>query len=280
MAFITETMSKDDVNDIAIQWAKNEGWNPGINDTACFYAQDPHGFFVGRLDGKAIGCCSSVIYDEKFAFFGFYIVDKTYRYQGYGIQMTQHRLRYVGERNLGLDGVLDMCDKYANLGFRTAHLNIRYQGQGFLTHIDNPAIIPINESLIAPIIEYDQHYFPAKRPNFLTCWLKQNTAKSYVYLENNTIKGYGVIRRCFSGYKIGPLFSENSTIANLLFQKLASHANEQAIYLDVPEPNNAALQLVIHYKMQPCFKTNRMYTKKAPDIDLDKVYGITTFELG
>jgi hypothetical protein len=26
---------------IAVDWAADEGWNPGLNDAACFYAADP-----------------------------------------------------------------------------------------------------------------------------------------------------------------------------------------------------------------------------------------------
>jgi hypothetical protein len=32
--------------------------------------------------------------------------------------------------------------------------------------------------------------------------------------------------------------------------------------------------------MKPSFETARMYNRGEPDIDLSKVFGITTFELG
>jgi len=32
--------------------------------------------------------------------------------------------------------------------------------------------------------------------------------------------------------------------------------------------------------MKPMFETARMYTKKPPIINLNKVFGVTTFELG
>lgn len=279
--FTISRMNKKEVQDIAIQWAKEEGWNPGLHDAEAFYVQDPQGFFVGKLNDQPIGCCSSVIYDDKFAFFGFYIVKKEFRQQGYGIQMTRHRLQYVGDRNIGLDGVVSMTDKYANLGFRPAHMNIRYQGQIVVNEKIDSHIIPIQDALFSQIEQYDRLYFPAPRKAFLHEWLKQSPNRvSLAYLKEGFVKGYGVIRRCFTGFKIGPLFAESFEIANTLFQSLALEAKGDTVFLDIPETNLAALKLVDHYNMKECFKTLRMYTRGAPAINLNHVFGITTFELG
>ena len=41
---------------LALDWAANEGWNPGLSDAECFCAVDPDGFFLGELDGEPVGC--------------------------------------------------------------------------------------------------------------------------------------------------------------------------------------------------------------------------------
>ncbi|WP_286037145.1 hypothetical protein [Pseudoalteromonas sp. SCSIO 43201] len=33
----------------AVQWAQQEGWNPGVNDAYCYFHADPNGFFDGVL---------------------------------------------------------------------------------------------------------------------------------------------------------------------------------------------------------------------------------------
>jgi hypothetical protein len=38
---------------IAGDWAAAEGWNPGLDDAACFATVDPNGFYIGELDGAA-----------------------------------------------------------------------------------------------------------------------------------------------------------------------------------------------------------------------------------
>jgi len=40
-----------------------------------------------QVDGEAIGCISTVAYNDAFGFLGFYIVRPEYRSRGYGIQI-------------------------------------------------------------------------------------------------------------------------------------------------------------------------------------------------
>jgi hypothetical protein len=54
-----ETMPFSEV-EVAIDWAAREGWNPGLNDAACFYAIDPNGFVMGVLDGRPIARASAL----------------------------------------------------------------------------------------------------------------------------------------------------------------------------------------------------------------------------
>ena len=99
-------------------------------------------------------------------------------------------------------------------------------------------------------------------------------------VSDGQIQGYGVIRQCRSGCKVGPLFADDPAIADRLFSALATYAENQPVFLDVPEPNSAAVALAEQYKMQPVFQTARMYTGPTPVLALDKVFGVTSFELG
>ncbi len=94
------------------------------------------------------------------------------------------------------------------------------------------------------------------------------------------VSGYGVIRKCFKGYKIGPLFAESEGEAELLYNSLTSTVKGETVCLDVPEPNETGVQFAQIHSMLPVFSTIRMYSKVAPDLPLSKIYGVTTFELG
>jgi hypothetical protein len=57
-------------------------------------------------------------------------------------------------------------------------------------------------------------------------------------------------------------------------------ATSEKVYLDVPEVNGEARRLVERHSMRPRFETARMYAGPAPNVPLEHVFGVTTFELG
>ena len=83
-----------------------------------------------------------------------------------------------------------------------------------------------------------------------------------------------------SGFKIGPLFADNYEGADLLFRALAAGAKGAEVFLDCPEPNHPATGLATSHGLSPVFETARMYRGPAPALPLDRIYGISTFELG
>lgn len=279
-AFSIQSMSREDVQ-VAIAWAAAEGWNPGLHDADCFYAADPTGFWMGVLGDKPIATISAVKYGSSFGFIGFYIVKPEYRGQGYGIQLWNAALTTLAGRNIGLDGVLAQQKSYQKCGFQLAYRNIRYAGVGGGESVNDPAIISLSSLPFATIAAYDRLFFPGDRSQFLRCWLNQPNSSALGILQNNQLAGYGVLRACQTGYKVGPLFADRPDLAESLFLALKAQATANApIYLDVPELNTAAIKLAEKYDMQTVFETARMYTQTCPDLPYDRLFGVTTFELG
>ncbi len=273
-------MTKEEL-EIAIDWAAREGWNPGLHDAACFFQADPSGFFAGIRNDRVIAVGSAVIYDACFAFCGLYIVDPAFRNQGYGLALTQERLRYIGMRNAGIDGVINMLDKYERLGYLMAHKNARYSMQARAFEIiDCHHCMTLNDVDFEKLSDYDRQHFPARREDFLRCWINQSGGMALGYVMEGMLKGYAVIRPCREGYKIGPLFADTPDIADTLFQRMVHFAKDKVVYLDIPENNPNARAIVRHYQMEKIFETARMYLKGVPDIAIEQIYGITSFELG
>jgi len=277
--YVISHMSRNEMT-TAIAWAKAEGWNPGLNDANCFYNTDPQGFFVGKLGDKIIAIGSAVIYDDHFAFCGFYRVDPSYRDKGYGLALTKARLNYVGSRNVGIDGVIPMLKKYERLGYQLAYNNARYATKQVIKSIKHPALVPVTAISLTDLYAYDRRHFPAPRASFLTCWLNQDKSKAEAFVLDGKLMGYGVIRACYQGFKIGPLFADNADIADVLFRDLASFAQNEPVYLDIPECNPEAIALVKRHQLDKVFATARMYLKEPPKVALESTYGITSFELG
>jgi ribosomal protein S18 acetylase RimI-like enzyme len=276
-------MTLPEVQDIAVEWAAAEGWNPGLGDAACFYAADPDGFLAGWLDGQPVACISAVRYPPDFGFIGFYIVRPGYRGQGHGLALWKAAIQHLEGRTIGLDGVVEQQDNYRRSGFTLAYNNIRFEGTSPLpfTAETSATVVPVGQLPFESLLSYDRRYFPADRAAFLAAWLQQRDAKALAVVDGEEIRGYGMIRPSREGYKIGPLFSETPAFANQLLTALAQAiAPQTRFYLDVPAINTEAVALARRYGMQPVFETARMYTGNAPRIDLNGIFGVTSFELG
>lgn len=266
--------------DIAIAWAAAEGWNPGLHDADCFYLADPAGFLMGFLDGEPIASIAAVQYGDGFGFIGFYIVKPGYRGQGYGFALWQAALDYLQGRNIGLDGVVAQQDNYRKSGFQLAHRNIRYQGTAPATDATSRCV-PLASISSNLVIDYDRQFFPDERGEFIQKWGSHPAHYAVGMVHEDKLVGYGVLRPCEQGYKIGPLFADGAAIAAEIFHTLVAQVPVgELFYLDVPEPNSAAVALAQQNAMTYVFETARMYTQTAPNLPLDNIFGITTFELG
>lgn len=277
--FVIRRMKESELQ-IAIDWAQKEGWNPGLNDRQCFYQADPHGFFIGLLDDEPIATGAAVAYDDHFAFCGLYIVKQEFRHHGYGMQLTEERLKYAGNRITGIDGVLENVTKYQRIGYISSHRNIRYALRSLPSFSSISHVVDLKNVPFEQLETFDRKYFPAARSNFLRCWISQPNSHALGYMENEQLRGYGVIRKCFKGYKIGPLFAISPKIAQALFESLCSKIKEGPVFLDTPEPNQNAQLLAKQYKMTSTFEVIRMYRNGFPVVDLQGTYGVTTYELG
>jgi len=270
---------KPEEMDLAVEMAAAEGWNPGIYDADCFYNSDPNGFFVGEHNNRIIAVKSAVRYGNEFGFMGFYIVAKEYRGGGYGLKIWKHAFNYLKDIVSGMDGVVEQQENYMKSGYRLAYRQNRFEGIG-LEGRESEHIFDIEKIAFEKLFDYDSSIFPAKREKFLRCWIKQPESSTKVFERDGQIEGYGMIRKCRKGYKIGPLFAEDADIAENIFLSLLLHADGKEIYLDVPEINLKGNEMIKKYNMKYVFETARMYNNGFPNDNPEKVFGVTTFELG
>jgi GNAT superfamily N-acetyltransferase len=275
--YLIRTMSRAEL-DRAVDWAAVEGWNPGLGDADAFYAADPAGFFVGLLAGEPVASISLVAYDTQFSFLGLYIVQPAHRGKGLGLKLWQEALARHGTPLVGLDGVVAQQENYKKSGFQLAYRNIRYRG--VVAGKRSARLVAADTVPFDRLLAYDCEFFPAARSGFLSRWIKPADGKALVAIDDGRLTGFGVIRACLEGLKIGPLYAESERTAEELLIALAETARGDTIYLDVPSPNAAATRLAERYGMKPVFETARMYTGPAPDLPLSRLFGVTSFELG
>jgi GNAT superfamily N-acetyltransferase len=285
---VIRNMTRSEVDEL-VGWAAHEGWNPGLHDAELFWATDPAAFIAADLEGELIGGGAITSYNGEFGFMGFFIVRPEYRGRGFGNALWHARRERLVARlrpgaSIGLDGVFAMQGYYAEGGFVFSHRDMRFRAEiaepRATSGVDDKHIIPLAAIPFDQVLNYDRTCFPALRPRFLRGWISQPDALALACQRNGRLSGYGVVRRCAEGCKIGPLFADDALAAEALYSHLAEFAASGPLFLDAPENNPAAIELVHQHRMIEVFGCARMYLGPAPVLAHERVFGVTTFELG
>jgi len=224
---------------------------------------------------------SAVRYGHSYGFMGFYMVKPEIRNQGYGSQLWDAGLQYLGDRCIGLDSVRPDLVAHKKPEFKPAYVNYRFKWIKDEQWQESPDVIELAKVPFSEVTAYDYDIFRFSREAFLQCWITRPGTRAFGIMKGDKLSAYGVIRECREGYKIGPLFADNPEFANSLFHALTKDAAMGApVFLDTPERNPGAVKLAQNYGMSEVFRTTRMYNKEEPVLPLERWYGVTTFELG
>jgi len=277
--FRIRMMRRDDIS-TAVEWAAAEGWNPGLADAPCFAVVDPRGFLIGEFDGVPAATISCVNYGANFSFLGFYLVRPDLRGRGYGLRMWKQAVAHAGRRVIGLDGVVAQQQNYRRSGFELAYANIRYGGALAVPDRPQADVIDLTKIPLAVVEACDVTVFPAPRTAFLRAWINAPGHVGSARVRDGRLAGFGVIRPCRQGYKIGPLVADDRADAEAVLSALVAKVGGGQIFLDVPGINRGAIALAEDLGLIPVFETARMYTGAIPHLQLDRLFGVTTFELG
>lgn len=268
-----------------VGWAEKEGWNPGKYDAKIFWETDPDGFIGVFVENEMIGGGSIISYAGEFGFMGFFIVKPEYRASGIGRKLWYHRRNQLISRlkpgaAIGMDGILAMQQFYLQGGFQIAFRDVRYEriAQSFTT--DNH-IYPITEMDFPSVVAFDQICFGFTRTGFLQRWLQQPEAHTFKYMDDEgRLKGFTVMRKAVKGYRIGPLFAEDGGVAEQLYRSCLNAVPGEMVCIDIPMTNAAAVEIVEKYSTTYVFECARMYHGAAPLLPVNKIFGVTTYELG
>jgi GNAT superfamily N-acetyltransferase len=264
-----------------LNWAADEGWNPGLDDAAPFLAADPDGFFSHAISDNPVAAISVVNHSDSFAFLGLYLCQPGHRGLGFGLRLWNHAIKHAGSRTIGLDGVPDQQANYRKSGFRAAGKTVRWQG--FLPDQTGAAARPVTPQDMREIAAWDFQQVGFARPEFLNAWLTDcATRRTLVIGQGDRISAYGTIRACREGFKIGPFAAENTADATTLLNGLTGlfpHSQPQ-VAIDVPASAPALSDLLAAQGFTPGFETARMYKGVPPVEALARFAAVATLELG
>jgi GNAT superfamily N-acetyltransferase len=264
---------------VAVAWADAEGWNPGLDDAERFLAADPGAFLWAEREGQIVATVSCALYGGSYAFVGFYIVRSELRGGGIGSPLFERALDRAGDRVVGLDGVLAQQASYERRGFVLAHRNVRWRTTGGGARPEG--LVELSEVPVEQLLAFDSAVFGCERERFLRAWIDRPAGHALAYVDGGKLTGYGVVRPCRTGMKVGPLFADERDVADRLLTGLLAAAGPDAeVFIDMPAANSRAGGLREGRVFEPSFETVRMYLNGRPPEDVRRVFGVTTFEFG
>lgn len=278
MSAVMRTASAAEVAEM-LDWAADEGWNPGLDDAEGFCAADADGFFVAEVDGRIVAAISVVNHSPEIAFLGLYLCRPEYRGKGIGFALWKHALAHAGDRTVGLDGVAEQQANYAKSGFALAGSTTRYSGA--LAPAADPEVRPLAEGDAPALAVLDRAANGFDRPAFLAGWLATADSRWTMVLdEGGAPAGFATARLCREGVKIGPVIAPDAEAALRLVRALLVRApGAQPVMLDLPQANAALAEALLSQGFAATFATARMYRGPAPEAGAT-LQAIATMELG
>jgi GNAT superfamily N-acetyltransferase len=224
------------------QWCIDEGWNIGIHDSEIYYKIDPSGHYVAKTN-ENIASLSLIKHNSSFFTLGPFIVHKSYRGQGVGEALWNKALTRMNQENtdavIVLYAVSEQIPRYKKAGF-VPGINIQRW------HINSNKLNPLSMSdkcisitnkLIPCVSEYSQNHYVTNRELLFNDLLLKPETNGLVFIDDNVIKGFGFIRPCVRGFRIGALVADTPEIAKLLIAGLLVFAKNAPVFIDVPDSN-------------------------------------------
>lgn len=216
-----------------LDWAADEGWNPGLDDAEVFRAAGPDGFFVAVIGDRPVAAISVVNHAPDFAFLGLCICAPEHRGRGAGFALWSHALAHAGSRTVGLDGVPAQRANHARSGFvragRTRHLQRPVQAPEASAEIAQPAE---RDALIG----LDAAANGVRRPDVLRAWTAPGArGKTILQREGGRIVGFATGRQCSAGCKVGPIIAPDAEAGVALAERAAAVVGQSAVIVDVPD---------------------------------------------
>jgi GNAT superfamily N-acetyltransferase len=278
--------------ELIAKWASAESWNPGCYESKAFYAADPGGYWMLFIDNKPLAAMAFINYSKELAWIGLFITAPEYRGRGLGKILWDAVLQANDNKLIALDAVKQQIPRYEREGFRkftqNSHWTISSREKVIFSVVADIQDISLSSVFsrkeLDRLIHYDaKMFFSIKRENILKQWVTMPEAHVVFAFNtiNKTILGFGVLSKSEEGHHLAPLYADSMEIVKIIIKKLLEHAEPfSPIHIDSPDSNKNVSSLLGPMGFRVTFTTFRMYTAIPPSVELDKLYGYTTLDIG
>lgn len=261
------------------------GWNQSVSDWRGFVAYEPEGCFVAEVDGRRAGTATTIRYEDRFGWIGMVLVHPDRRRLGIGSRLLRHAIEHLqrqGVRSIKLDATPMGRAVYLPLGFVDEYGLARYEGVA----PDRSAgaadgVGPVQEADWPGILKLDATAFGAERARVLRALAGRHPELAWVARRGGAVTGFLCAREGARTVQVGPWVAQDATTAADLLRVLFARVAGRRVFIDVIDPNPAAVALVAGHGFTVQRTLTRMYRGEnthpgAPRL----VFGISSPEKG
>lgn len=217
---------------------------PSFDEIDCYLACDPTALYAGELNDRPIGIACIFKYGDGYCHGGGAYVEENYRKSQYGMKILGHvvkksepisnlttyartsKMSKLFKKYLGNVDFLYSAETH-NLKSTTAFTKLQEISQDTSLYYVKK-VVDVN---FETLVNYDKLTFGYNRKQFLYKWLYSTASHACVALNSKgAVAGYIVARESVvpnEGYRIGPLYCEDISIAHALLKPVLQQINKQ-----------------------------------------------------
>jgi ribosomal protein S18 acetylase RimI-like enzyme len=265
-AFTIRPMRNEDL-DQALSLSMAEGWNQTDKDWKLLIGNRHNVCVVAEKDQRLAGTATAINYENKIAWIGMVLVDKSVRGMGAGKMLLEHiigKLRHI--RSVKLDATPAGEALYTKLGFKPEYKLFRMKRDAgnfssAVSPIEN--VRSIDKKIFEDIVRLDKVAFGVDR-SYLLNNLLNNYPEKALCLKNKNGTGYIFGRDGSQFSYMGPVIANSQKTAECLIAKALESLTGQASGVDVPEYREQLIKWLesVGFVIQRHF--TRMYLNTNP----------------
>lgn len=296
--YMTRVTQPIDYENFFFQFSRQAKWNPSFSDRELyFHPNSISHFYMGYVNYTPAFSVGFTIFEKpKIMFAGMYYCLPEFRHVGNCFIYATTKFNELKKNCdiLAMSGTPLMGRKYQN------KMGVKIRGKIFRRRLflepeklckksyDTEVIKDVRVIDMDKLLKYDLEVCGYDRSEIIKKLpvIDPFNVNCLVYESNGLIQGYGVLRRCVEGYRVGPLLAENPKIASEILNALKTKvfgSGDVLVTVDVGEEQEQWSQREFWDRSGFDFNDEKFFylqcTEKFP-CDWKRTFGIFSIEIG
>lgn len=237
-AFAIRQMRPEDLEQ-AFSLSRKEGWNQTLMDWSLLLNSPDSVCIVAEMNKMVVGTATALNYENRIAWIGMVLVDKSLRGQGAGRLLLNYILKSLEDvESVKLDATPAGEPLYRKLGFTGEHKIIRMTCEAMnyrAQEVDVQYPEHIKEENFSEVLKLDRAIFGADRSYLLMNLLNNFPAKAFYLKRGSNPEGFVLGRDGTRYHYIGPVCALSQNSARHLMEKTLESLINQPVAVDVLE---------------------------------------------